>query len=232
MEHRNIIYALRDPRTDDYMYVGKSTVGLKRPMAHFTHSHNPLVRNWVLDLASYEHEPIIDILEHCDDKFKLEKREKFWIDTLLSEEHPLLNTQLYIGPKSTVAEKREEIELLKKKLDKEIGNIKHQIETNKTYTIDDISKMILNRRKFAKLSRNKLAEIAGVGKTVIYDIENGKESVRLDTLRKVLNVLSIEFVFYYREDYKKKQGRGYVPALSVTGSLLSAIFWLPVILSL
>jgi transcriptional regulator with XRE-family HTH domain len=46
-------------------------------------------------------------------------------------------------------------------------------------------------RKAAKLSRVHLAELAGVGKTVIYDIEKGKESVQLDTLRKILKVLNI-----------------------------------------
>jgi transcriptional regulator with XRE-family HTH domain len=47
-------------------------------------------------------------------------------------------------------------------------------------------------RKAAKLSRAKLSEMAGVGKTVIYDIEKGKESVQLNTLRKILKVLNIK----------------------------------------
>jgi transcriptional regulator with XRE-family HTH domain len=47
-------------------------------------------------------------------------------------------------------------------------------------------------RKAAKLSRDKLAELSGVGKTVIYDIEKGKETIQLDTLRKVLSVLNIK----------------------------------------
>jgi len=49
-------------------------------------------------------------------------------------------------------------------------------------------------RKAARLSRVRLAEMAGVGKTVIYDIEKGKESVRLDTLHKILKVLNIKIV--------------------------------------
>ncbi len=49
-------------------------------------------------------------------------------------------------------------------------------------------------RKAAGLSRVRLAELAGVGKTVIYDIEKGKESVQLDTLRKILKVLNIKIV--------------------------------------
>lgn len=46
-------------------------------------------------------------------------------------------------------------------------------------------------RKQAGLSRIDLADIAGVGKTVIYDIENGKDTIRLNTMLKVLNALNI-----------------------------------------
>lgn len=58
----------------------------------------------------------------------------------------------------------------------------------------DIGALIKTHRKAANLSRVDLAEIAGVGKTVIYDIENGKESVRLDTLMKILKVLNIKLL--------------------------------------
>ncbi|MGI6306578.1 MAG: helix-turn-helix domain-containing protein [Bacteroidales bacterium] len=54
--------------------------------------------------------------------------------------------------------------------------------------------MVRLHRKAAKLSRIQLAELAGVGKTVIYDIEKGKESIRLNTLRKILKVLNIKIV--------------------------------------
>lgn len=57
-----------------------------------------------------------------------------------------------------------------------------------------LAEVIKLHRKAAKLSRIQLAELAGVGKTVIYDIEKGKESARLDTLRKILKVLNIKIV--------------------------------------
>jgi HTH-type transcriptional regulator / antitoxin HipB len=57
--------------------------------------------------------------------------------------------------------------------------------------IHDLAQIIRLHRRAAKLSRIQLAELAGVGKTVIYDIEKGKESVQLDTLRKILKVLNI-----------------------------------------
>jgi transcriptional regulator with XRE-family HTH domain len=40
-----------------------------------------------------------------------------------------------------------------------------------------------------------LAKLAGVGKTVVYDIEHGKESVQYDTLTKILRVLNVRIVF-------------------------------------
>ena len=58
----------------------------------------------------------------------------------------------------------------------------------------ELAEVIRLHRKAAKLSRVQLAELAGVGKTVIYDIEKGKESVQLDTLRKILKVLNIKIV--------------------------------------
>ena len=55
-----------------------------------------------------------------------------------------------------------------------------------------LANIISRHRKLAGLSQLQLAELAGVGKTVIYDIEKGKVSVKLDTLRKILKVLNIK----------------------------------------
>ena len=57
-----------------------------------------------------------------------------------------------------------------------------------------LAEVIRMHRKAAKLSRLQLSELAGVGKTVIYDIEKGKESIQLDTLSKILKVLNIKIV--------------------------------------
>lgn len=56
----------------------------------------------------------------------------------------------------------------------------------------ELAEVIRMHRKAARLSRAQLAEMAGVGKTVIYDIEKGKETIQLDTLRKILKVLNIK----------------------------------------
>ncbi|MDP2336237.1 MAG: helix-turn-helix domain-containing protein [Bacteroidota bacterium] len=55
-----------------------------------------------------------------------------------------------------------------------------------------LATVIKKHRKAAGLSQLQLAEMAGVGKTVIFDIEKGKETIQLDTLRKILAVLNIK----------------------------------------
>lgn len=55
-----------------------------------------------------------------------------------------------------------------------------------------LATIIKNHRKAAGLSQLQLAEMAGLGKTVIFDIEKGKETIQLDTLRKILMVLNIK----------------------------------------
>ena len=47
-------------------------------------------------------------------------------------------------------------------------------------------------RRRGGMSRVQLAPIAGVGKTVVYDIENGKATVRLKTLLAVLETLDLK----------------------------------------
>ncbi len=54
-----------------------------------------------------------------------------------------------------------------------------------------LSEIIKKHRKAAGLSQLQLAEMAGIGKTVVFDLEKGKETIRLDTLRKILHVLNI-----------------------------------------
>lgn len=55
-----------------------------------------------------------------------------------------------------------------------------------------LGKTIQINRKSAGLSRIALANLAGVGKTAIYDIEHGKKTVRLDSILAVLDALNIK----------------------------------------
>ncbi len=59
----------------------------------------------------------------------------------------------------------------------------------------NIGRMIRFHRKKARLTQEEVARYAGLGKTVIFDLENGKMTVRLETLIKVLSVLNIKINF-------------------------------------
>ncbi|MBS4032949.1 MAG: helix-turn-helix transcriptional regulator [Ignavibacterium sp.] len=60
---------------------------------------------------------------------------------------------------------------------------------------NNISYIVKLHRKQSGLTQKALAELAGVGKTVIYDIEKGKETVQWDTVNKVLAVLNVKIKF-------------------------------------
>ena len=57
---------------------------------------------------------------------------------------------------------------------------------------EELASVVRYHRKKSGLNRIDLANLAGVGKTVIYDIENAKPTVRLSTIIKILNVLNIK----------------------------------------
>ncbi len=55
----------------------------------------------------------------------------------------------------------------------------------------ELAQLIHTHRRHSGLTRIELAELAGVGKTVVYDLEHGKQTIRLDTLIKILKVLNM-----------------------------------------
>jgi HTH-type transcriptional regulator / antitoxin HipB len=55
----------------------------------------------------------------------------------------------------------------------------------------DIGNLILFHRKQSGLTQAQLAEYAGLGKTVIYDIEKGKQTIKLSTLFKIATILNM-----------------------------------------
>jgi y4mF family transcriptional regulator len=63
-------------------------------------------------------------------------------------------------------------------------------------TSKQISKIVVFHRKKSGLTQKQLADIAGVGKTSVFDIEKGKETVRLNTLLKILSALNIKLNLY------------------------------------
>lgn len=56
----------------------------------------------------------------------------------------------------------------------------------------NIGDLIKTTRKKANLSQIELSELAGVGKTLIFNIENGHRQIQFDNLMKILKVLNIK----------------------------------------
>ncbi len=59
----------------------------------------------------------------------------------------------------------------------------------------ELHKIVYFHRKQARLSRTALADLAGVGKTAVYDIEKGKNTMRWVTIIAILDALNIDIEF-------------------------------------
>jgi HTH-type transcriptional regulator/antitoxin HipB len=59
-------------------------------------------------------------------------------------------------------------------------------------SVDLIGEAVRYHRRRGGLSQRDLADLAGVGKTSVFDIEKGKPTVRLATLVAVLSVLNVK----------------------------------------
>ncbi len=51
-----------------------------------------------------------------------------------------------------------------------------------------IARFVRDHRKAAKLTQRQLAELAGVGNRVVWDLERGKSTLRMDVVNAVLHV--------------------------------------------
>lgn len=73
---------------------------------------------------------------------------------------------------------------------------------------NDLAALIRFHRRRSGLTQQELAELAGVGKNLVYDLENGKPTVRWENVLKVLNVLNIrvEFRSPLMESFLKELG--------------------------
>ncbi len=58
--------------------------------------------------------------------------------------------------------------------------------------VKELGNIIRYHRKMSGLSRVACAQLAGIGKTAIYDIEHGKETIQLRTLLKLMKLLNIK----------------------------------------
>lgn len=73
--------------------------------------------------------------------------------------------------------------------------------------MQDYGDIVRFHRKKSGLSQQELAQYAGVGKTVVWDIEHSKPGVRLNTLLEVCRVLNISLRWDspLMEEYREQQ---------------------------
>jgi HTH-type transcriptional regulator/antitoxin HipB len=57
--------------------------------------------------------------------------------------------------------------------------------------IQHLGDILKYHRKKAGLSQKSLADVAGIGKTAVFDIEKGKETVQFKSIINVLKALNI-----------------------------------------
>jgi y4mF family transcriptional regulator len=67
------------------------------------------------------------------------------------------------------------------------------MKTGKSHTTSPVARSIKKRRKLLGMTQYELAQIAGCGLDFIYDLENGKPTVRFDKLLAVIMALGLEF---------------------------------------
>lgn len=61
-----------------------------------------------------------------------------------------------------------------------------------TVTPHELASRIREARTARGLTLKELADLAGIGKTAMFDLEHGNPGVRLNTLLSVLHILDIE----------------------------------------
>lgn len=70
----------------------------------------------------------------------------------------------------------------------------HNITAKAVKNSNEIGGIVRLHREKANLTQLELAELSGVGKTVIFDIEKGKSTIKLETLLKVFKSLNISVI--------------------------------------
>lgn len=164
----NLIYALLDPRNDMVVYVGKTTVGMSRPMMHLHYSHNENVRKWVDDLSAINLTPKIYVIEEGIELMELSKREQFWINEYYKINPNIFNVALNGNNK-------------KGKMD---FNVNWSDVQNALYFLKNMPMFLKGVRLSFKLNQTELGEYLDIARSTIGILENGGDA-------KLSNIVAI-----------------------------------------
>ena len=72
-----------------------------------------------------------------------------------------------------------------------------------------IGRIVQFHRKQAGITQKQLADLAGIGKTAVFDIENGNNNFRIETLIRICKILNITLDFQspLMEDWRKHESK-------------------------
>lgn len=169
MQGKRLIYSLCCPFTNDIHYIGKSTQGMIRPLAHLSNSHSSKVNEWVNNLKEIGHSPLVNILEYVSVHDDIDTRERYWIQYEINKNSLLLNSCL-ITPL-----------LIESKLDVLLGN-------GQGLEGFIIGKFVKEKRKILKLTQEEFAGKAGVALTVVRKLEQGKINLNVQQVLIILRM--------------------------------------------
>lgn len=185
---QNIIYGLRDPRTDSYKYIGKSTVGIQRAQSHFVHSHNPFVNKWVQELRKIGFTPFIDVLQDNLPVEELDNQEQWWVNFYQREGCTLFNVML-MNYKSEAEERLEkEVKKREEELQSRLTSMNNQLKE-----LETIGGSLRYRRKMLNLRQKDAAELAKISLKTIANIENGK-NVEIESVITYAAILGMKLI--------------------------------------
>lgn len=174
METTNLIYVLKDPRNDLGVYVGKTTIGVKRPISHIHYSHNEHVRKWVEELRKLQLSPKVEILEKNILLNDLSNKELFWISQFNAINENLFNITLMKDSKTIL-----------------FFELNTEILENMDCFINDIPHFFKSVRWSYKLTQSQLCDYLNITRSTLTLIENG-HSLKTSLLQKVIK-LAITF---------------------------------------
>jgi len=169
---KNIVYGLRDPRNDVYQYIGKSSVGLDRPLQYLTSQLHTKVEEWIAELGSLWLYPEIDVIEEVQDLNDLCEREEHWIKYYSNINPNLLNTQLV-----------EKI-ILPTRSEKDIEDF-HLLFT----IIHKISTILKNERTFRNYTQQQIADELKISRSSVGKMERSDYSVSLKMIDDYVRLL-------------------------------------------
>lgn len=167
---KNIIYGLKDPRNDVFCYIGKTTVGVNRPLRHLIKSHSSLVNSWVIELSNLNLSPIVEIIEDNIELNDLSNREKYWIQEYYNLNDDLLNIK-------------------NKKSNKEIANYSIDLNLIKSLGIflDGLPNFAKSIRYQNRLTQSQLSETLHISRSTLSLLERGK-NIDLQTIKKLIRL--------------------------------------------